>query len=304
MAISLIARRDFHLYDQLVRYRWCDRYGYMTSTGQSFNTGRVKRQTIEKFELRRKQFAQTHNINLHSMDTQSDPRLLEQFDIVTSQDNDLENGALMRLASVPLFFFRDPSSAVKYSGLSARTTHDNVKAYDACRYYAALIVATFKGYSKDRLLDQMFYQNHRDWFGEKPLDSEILCIAKGSFKKKQGYADGIRGSRSIVSSLKAALWAFWAHETFEEGALAAVNLGDDTSGTAAIFGQLAGAFYGLKNLPNDWLEHLYAREFILNISQWIVYEGDYWQQYKRSNIISDGENNTKFENDHRSGLGT
>ena len=36
---------------------------------------------------------------------------------------------------------------------------------------------------------------------------------------------------------------------FEDGVLAAVNLGDDADTTAAIFGQLAGAIYGRRRHP-------------------------------------------------------
>ncbi|CAF5131971.1 unnamed protein product, partial [Rotaria sp. Silwood1] len=79
---------------------------------------------------------------------------------------------------------------------------------------------------------------------------EIKRIAEGSYQKKGGYKDGIRGKGYIVNALEAALWAFWSdNDSFEQGVLAAVNLGDDTDTTAAIYGQLAGAYYGYKNLP-------------------------------------------------------
>jgi hypothetical protein len=77
--------------------------------------------------------------------------------------------------------------------------------------------------------------------------------------------------------LEAALWAFWSQDTFEKGALAAVNLGDDTDTTAAIYGQLAGAHYGYKKLPEKWVKDLYASNFIQCLSRWIVYEGERWQ---------------------------
>jgi len=41
--------------------------------------------------------------------------------------------------------------------------------------------------------------------------------------------------------------------------LAAVNLGDDADTTAAICGQLAGAFYGAGAIPAGWLEQLVMR---------------------------------------------
>lgn len=39
----------------------------------------------------------------------------------------------------------------------------------------------------------------------------------------------------------------------------AVNLGDDTDTTAAIYGQLAGTLYGEESIPLDWLDKLYMR---------------------------------------------
>jgi ADP-ribosyl-[dinitrogen reductase] hydrolase len=41
-----------------------------------------------------------------------------------------------------------------------------------------------------------------------------------------------------------------------------VNLGNDADTTGAIYGQLAGAFYGVNAILGDWLERLIMREFI------------------------------------------
>jgi len=38
--------------------------------------------------------------------------------------------------------------------------------------------------------------------------------------------------------------------------LLAVNLGDDADTTAAIYGQIAGAYYGLEAIPIGWREKL------------------------------------------------
>ena len=56
----------------------------------------------------------------------------------------------------------------------------------------------------------------------------------------------------MVDALEAALWAFWSTDSFEDGALAAVNLGDDADTTGAIYGQLAGAYYGVDGIPERW----------------------------------------------------
>ncbi|CAF4662556.1 unnamed protein product, partial [Rotaria sp. Silwood2] len=196
------------------------------------------------------------------------------------------NGALMRLAPIPLFYFRTPEKAIEYAARSASITHANTKAIDACRYYAALIIAAIWKYTKDELLDQDFYSKHRSWFGEKSLHDDILQICRGSYKKG-GYEQGIRGKGYIVKALEAALWAFWSDKnSFEKGALAAVNLGDDTDTTAAIYGQLAGAYYGYKNLPKHWLEHVYAHKFLKTLGKWIAYEGEQWESKMRHSFTN------------------
>ena len=56
----------------------------------------------------------------------------------------------------------------------------------------------------------------------------------------------------MVASLEAALWAFDKSGSFREGCLLAVNLGEDADTTGAIYGQLAGAFYGEEGIPKPW----------------------------------------------------
>jgi ADP-ribosyl-[dinitrogen reductase] hydrolase len=41
-----------------------------------------------------------------------------------------------------------------------------------------------------------------------------------------------------------------------------VNLGNDADTTGAIYGQLAGAFYSVDAIPEDWIERLARREFV------------------------------------------
>jgi ADP-ribosylglycohydrolase len=278
LANSLIAHHGFNAYDQLVRYKWWYKLGYMSSTGECFDIGNITRRSIVEFECRQKELAKQLGITLEEADSLSDPEALKQFNVNCSYKSAAGNGALMRLTPVPLFFYEHPEIAVELSGQSGQITHGDDKAYDACRYYGALIVAALNGHTKKQLLSKNFYSKHKSWFGKK-LHPDIKSIAEGSFKKKKGYDGGIRGKGYIVNALEAALWAFWSDNgSFETGALAAVNLGDDTDTTAAIYGQLAGAFYGYKNLPSHWLEHVYAHKFLKILSKWIAYEGQRWQR--------------------------
>lgn len=274
LAISLVLRRDFVPYDQLVRYKWWFEGGYMSSTGECFDIGAATKRSVVEFIRRQTRWAKKYRVSLQQADRLSDRYYLQRFKVNCSTKDAAGNGSLMRLAPVPLFFHSSPARAVEYSGLSGRITHGHQQAYDACRYYGALIHAALNGCKKDELLDVKFYANHKHWFGDTPLCDEVRLIAEGSYRKAGGYADGIRGKGYILDALEAALWAFWSDGgSFKKGALDAVNLGDDTDTTAAIYGQLAGACYGLDELPAEWVDRIYAKEFLLNLAGWIAYEG-------------------------------
>ncbi len=90
-------------------------------------------------------------------------------------------------------------------------------------------------------------------------------IARGSFKSKQPPA--IKGTGYVVNSLEAALWAFYRSTSFREGCLMAANLGADADTTGAIYGQLAGAYYGVDQIPIEWREKLAKRDLIESLAE-------------------------------------
>jgi ADP-ribosyl-[dinitrogen reductase] hydrolase len=69
-------------------------------------------------------------------------------------------------------------------------------------------------------------------------------------------ASDIQGTGYVVECLEAALWCFTQTQSFKEAVLLAANLGDDADTTAAVCGQIAGAHYGVGDIPTTWLEHL------------------------------------------------
>jgi ADP-ribosylglycohydrolase len=76
----------------------------------------------------------------------------------------------------------------------------------------------------------------------------------------------IKGTGYVVQSLEAALWSFYTTNTFEEGMIKAVNLGNDADTTGAVYGQLAGAYYGYDSIPKRWIESLYKHDYIYNLA--------------------------------------
>ncbi|CAG7648393.1 ADP-ribosylglycohydrolase family protein [Paenibacillus allorhizosphaerae] len=235
LAESLLETGRFHPRDQMQRYvRWF-REGYLSSTGDCFDIGNTVREALLRFEQTGEPFS-------GSMSRMASG-----------------NGSLMRLAPVPMYYAADPAEAMMRAGDSSLTTHGSVLAVDACRYYGGLIVGALNGESKEQLLSP-YYTPSPGFWDRRPLVPEIGDIASGSFKRRQ--PPEIRGSGYVVKSLEAALWAFALSEDFAEGALLAVNLGEDADTTGAIYGQLAGAYYGVPSIPSPWLAALVDRERI------------------------------------------
>ena len=169
----------------------------------------------------------------------------------------------MRLSPVPMYYTQNPREGIEKSGESSRTTHGAITAIDACRYMGGIIIGALTGVSKDEILSD-HYSPVPEFWNEKPLFPEIDSIAKGSFKKRN--PPEIVGSGYVVDSLEAALWAFYNSVSFEEGCLKAVNLGNDADTTGAIYGQIAGAYYGESGIPDAWAGKIFLKEKILDLS--------------------------------------
>jgi len=60
---------------------------------------------------------------------------------------------------------------------------------------------------------------------------------------------------------------FSRSSSFEEGLLLAVNLGDDADTTGAVYGQIAGAYYGAAAIPAAWMEKLAMKSLIEGLAE-------------------------------------
>lgn len=235
LAESLIEKQGFDAADQMDRYiRWY-RHGYLSSNNRCFDVGGTVSRSLQRYERSGNPFSGL-----------TDPTTAG-------------NGSLMRLAPVPMFYAQDPAQAMYYAAQSSRTTHGAQAAVDACQYFAGLLVGALQGIDKDTLLSPQYCPIPGYWDKHR-LHPEIADIAQGYYKNRQPPV--IRADGYVVKSLEAALWAFHKSQSFREGCLLVVNLGDDADTSGAIYGQLAGAFYGEANIPLEWREKLALRSTI------------------------------------------
>lgn len=223
LAESLARCEAFDAHDQMSRYANWYLHGYWSATGECFDIGMATRTAIDQFLLDGNPFAGS-----------DDPY-------------SAGNGSIMRLAPVVLRFAGAPGLP-EMAELSSSTTHAARECLDACRLLAAAMERALAGQPKHAVLA----------LGDVPVHSERLQqIAAGGYQHLP--REKIQGTGYVVDSLEAAFWCFNHHDSFAGTVLEAANLGDDADTTAAVAGQLAGAFHGAKGIPERWLHVLALR---------------------------------------------
>ena len=85
--------------------------------------------------------------------------------------------------------------------------------------------------------------------------------------------DTIKSSGYVVHTLEAALWSVARTADFRGAVLLAANLADDADTVAAVTGQLAGALYGLRGIPEPWLERIAWKDRLLDAGQRLLPAG-------------------------------
>jgi ADP-ribosylglycohydrolase len=238
LAESLVHKKEFDPVDQLERYVDWWRNGHLSSTGECFDIGISTSKALAYFE--------------------QNPQPFPGLKFPESGGN----GALMRLAPIPLAYAKNPWQAIRRAGHSSEVTHGAPESFQACCFYSGLIVGALNGVDKSKLLvKDTPYHPVADW----PLDSfnpKIRQVITGSYLEKE--PPDITGNGYVVDTLEAALWAFARTDNFEDGALEVVNLGDDADTTGAVYGQLAGAYYGIDSIPQNWLDKLIMLDTLEN----------------------------------------
>ncbi len=235
LAESLVTQKDFDPIHQLETYvRWYE-HGHLSVKGRCFDIGITTASALRRFQAHRQQYPGS-----------TDPGAAG-------------NGSLMRLAPVPLAYASKPETAIYMAGQSSRTTHGAAECIEACQYFAGLLLAAVSGMSKAQILNNN-YEPAMAFFLRNPLPGKVGAIAGGSFAVKE--PPQIRGSGYVIHTLEAALWAFHGTDNFRDGALKVVNLGEDADTTGAVYGQIAGAYYGADGIPAEWREKLAMRDLI------------------------------------------
>ncbi|KAI4158558.1 MAG: hypothetical protein LQ342_007340 [Letrouitia transgressa] len=256
LAQSLVdCKGKFVLEDQIKKYVAWFENGYMSSNGECFDIGNNTRIALSTWKLYLKKYPSDEVIGQGQAD----------IDRALKKKVQSGNGSLMRVASIGLVYHDDLRLALQNASLSAQVTHPYPTNSEACKLYTKLIVAALQDASKSDLASAV---------GQWAFEDPDLRARFAKYSDLSSFAntpeEDISSSGYVVHSLEASLWAFFTTDSFSSGALKVVNLGHDADTVGAIYGGVAGAYYGIEAIPAEWLTELEAKEVIDAVVEGVV----------------------------------
>jgi ADP-ribosyl-[dinitrogen reductase] hydrolase len=159
-------------------------------------------------------------------------------------DHDAGNGAAMRILPVALVTLGQAEDAVRTAcRAQAHVTHHSARSDAACECLVLMVQDALRGADKNHLLLQ-----HAHPLAARHPEFKFRTVRQSS--NPSGY---------VVDTLQAVFQSFFDTDDFRNCLIDVVNRGGDADTTSAISGMLAGALYGLEEIPDAWLKTLDAR---------------------------------------------
>ena len=170
------------------------------------------------------------------------------------------NGSLTRLAPIVIASSKmSMKDVMRLARIASRETHYSREAEVGAEIFAVMLYQALNGKEKREIIDIEGYSTGKTYDSILKRMKESLEKPASEFEELGAY---------VVDSLRIVAWAFMNSDSFEEGMIKVLCLGGDTDTNCAIYGQLAGAYYGVEKIPERWLgKDLYELEEIESIAR-------------------------------------
>ena len=185
-------------------------------------------------------------------------------------------GGIMRVAPCGILHVGQPSLAFHLGSQAAKLTHGHPTGYLSAGVFAVLIAELMAGKSLTAACDTarkilVGLPAHDETL--RALDSAQRAATNGVSPDKAipALGEGWVAEEALAISLYCALQA----KSLEEGIVTAVNITGDSDSTGAIAGNLLGALYGVRAIPQRWLAALELREVIETVARDLVCMPDF-----------------------------
>lgn len=193
----------------------------------------------------------------------------------TAHDNG--NGSLMRIMPACLFCYEqekagrmDRRASIDTVHAVSSLTHAHLRSEIACGLYCFMAACILDDEGNTSLIDLLQQGMTDGWAFYTRTDTDPAELAYYSHLLDLRYfaavaESEIRSTGYVVDTLEAAVWSLITTDSYASCTLKAVNLGLDTDTVAAIAGGLAGLYYGVEQIPDEWREVIARKEWIYNL---------------------------------------
>ncbi|HKK95860.1 MAG TPA: ADP-ribosylglycohydrolase family protein [Anaerovoracaceae bacterium] len=171
------------------------------------------------------------------------------------------NGALMRI--LPLcYFLKDyelKETQIIVTNI-ASLTHNHDRSHIACLIYILIGINLINGNDLKNSINDSLKKVCELYIGNKELSKYSRLMEQNFFSLS---INDVKSTGYVVDTLEAVIWCLVNTDSYKSAILKAVNLGDDTDTVGAITGGLAGIYYGYDAIPEDWVNSLVKKEYLI-----------------------------------------
>jgi len=165
------------------------------------------------------------------------------------------NGSLMRI--LPLLFYLLDKPIDERFNLTKQVsaiTHGHIRSAISCFYYLEFARQILEGKDKFDIYKNL-QSEISDYLIKTSINLTEVALFDNLLKDNIGefHEDKINSSGYVLHTLEASIWCLLKTDNYNDAVLRAVNLGRDTDTTGAVTGGLAGLFYGIDNIPINWI---------------------------------------------------
>ena len=181
-----------------------------------------------------------------------------------TDENSNGNGSLMRILPVVFYLYKIygenfSSDAMKTIHEISCLTHAHKRSQIGCGIYSLIAVELLSGKNISDSI-KIGLEKSKTFYADEPELKHYSRLFEKNFKNLPEAE--IKSSGYVVHTLEAVLWCLLNTDNYKSLVLKAVNLGEDTDTVAAVAGGLAGIFYGLDEIPSEWLETLQNKNYL------------------------------------------
>jgi ADP-ribosyl-[dinitrogen reductase] hydrolase len=180
-----------------------------------------------------------------------------------AKEGDNGNGSLMRIIPVALFFRQSgvDEMILRVHQVSS-ITHRHPRSLMACGIYCLMVRHLLAGRSpRDAYGDAIGMA--AGIYNAEPFHAETRHFSRVLEGRIEELSeDRVNSSGYVIDTLEASIWCLLTTGSYDEAVLKAVNLGHDTDTTGCVTGGLAGVYYGMSAIPEEWVGTVARREEI------------------------------------------